>query len=195
MFLTPDFYAKESATRSVIAGVGSCWRFLHVSWRRQHAYHGCFLTQDVLRGALLTVESTPICKRGVHKQHWRRRKSLQLAIAHNIRSLGKSVRIVYGQVYRTLVIKCIFVIKRIVSSCSYYKRMHLTTGVYSIGRLWCNAYVRLFTVCKSCTVCRCMYVHAYWLHCCLWEIDTCTCIIIIIIVLYTCIKTLKTRMG
>ena len=38
----------------------------------------------------------------------------------------------YERVYRTLVIKRIFIIKCIVFSCGYYKRMHLTTGVYGI---------------------------------------------------------------
>ena len=132
MRLTPGLHAKESAIRSAIAGGGPCRWFLHVSRRRQRACHGCFLARDVLRGALLTVESTPICKRGVHEQHWQKRKSLQLAFAHNIRSLGKGVRIVYRRVYGTLSIKCIFIIKRIVSSCGYYKCMRLTTGVYGI---------------------------------------------------------------
>ena len=80
--MSPGLHAKERATWSAIAcevHVHTCSRrFFHISRWRKHICCGCFLSWDVLKGTLQTVESIQIYKYDVLVQHWWRRAFLEL---------------------------------------------------------------------------------------------------------------------
>ena len=108
-----------------------------ISRRRQRACHGCFMARDVLRGALLTVEFTPICKRGNTETVTKEKVWQAITLKYNNNYYYTVVSQECTDGYTELVITC----KRTVSFCGYYKRMRLTTGVYGtalqLGIIYC----------------------------------------------------------